>query len=208
MGDFLSWQTLIEIMLGISLSAAAGFRVFVPLLALSAVSVVGQVDLPTNFDWVETPQALALFAIACLLEVTGYFIPWVDHALDLVATPAAILAGTLMSASLAPDMNPLVQWTLALVAGGGTAGATKLLTNIVRGTSTATSGGFANPIWAFVELLGAIGLSVLGFTVPIVAGVMVLGLLGFGLVKLWQFVRPVLRAARSSNPSATLEQKS
>lgn len=185
MGDF--WHTLLEVMLGISLSAAAGFRVFVPLFALSAVSVLGHFDLPTNFDWIESPQALVMFAIACLLEITGYFIPWLDHGLDLVATPAAILAGTLMSASLAPDMNPLVQWTLAIVAGGGTAGITKLLTNLIRGTSTATSGGLANPIWALIELVGAIALSFLAFTVPILAGAVVLGLFGLGFVKLWQF---------------------
>lgn len=178
--DLWSWQTLLEVMLGISLSAAAGFRVFVPLFALSAVSVLGHLDLPTNFNWLESPQALAMFAIACLLEIAGYFVPWLDHALDLVATPAAILAGTVMSASLAPDMNPIAQWTLALVAGGGTAGITKLLTNLVRGTSTAASGGLANPVWALVELVA------------------VIGLLGFGVVKVWRFARRSFEATRRS----------
>ncbi|MBD3883638.1 DUF4126 domain-containing protein [Phormidium tenue FACHB-886] len=202
MDDLLNWQTLLEVMLGISLSAAAGFRVFVPLLALSAMSVLGHVDLPTQFDWVETPQALGLFSIACVLEVIGYFVPWLDHALDLVATPAAIAAGTLMSASLVPEMNPLAQWTLALVAGGGTAGITKLLTNLIRGTSTATSGGLANPLWALVELVGAIGLSVLGFTVPVLAGGAVIGLLGFGSFKLWQFLSGhKLTEIRKANPT-------
>ncbi|NEQ23984.1 MAG: DUF4126 domain-containing protein [Microcoleus sp. SIO2G3] len=194
-------------MLGISLSAAAGFRVFVPLFALSAVSVLGHFDLPTDFDWIETPQALAMFAIACLLEITGYFVPWLDHALDLVATPAAILAGTLMSASLVPDMNPLVQWTLAIVAGGGTAGITKLLTNLIRGTSTAASGGLTNPVWALVELAGAIALSVLAFTVPILAGAVVLGLFGFGFVKLWQFFsrRSPAQTVAGEGPPASIE---
>lgn len=202
MGDLISWQSLLEVMLGITLSAAAGFRVFVPLLALSAVSVLGHVDLPANFDWIETSPALIMFAIACLLEISGYFIPWLDHALDLVATPAAILAGTLMSASLAPaDMSPLIQWTLALVAGGGTAGITKLLTNLVRGTSTATSGGLANPIWALVELVGAIALSVLAFTVPVLAGFLVIGLIGFGFFKLWQFL-----SGRTAQPNSTLTE--
>ena len=188
MNDLLNWQTLLEVMLGISLSAAAGFRVFVPLLMLSIMSVLGHVDLPTQFDWVETPQALGMFAIACGLEILGYFVPWLDHLLDLVATPAAIAAGTLMSASLAPEMHPLVQWTLALVAGGGTAGITKLLTNVIRGTSTAASGGLANPLWALIELLGAIGLSVLAFTLPVLTGTIVIGLLVWGSLRLWQFI--------------------
>ncbi|MEA5628050.1 DUF4126 domain-containing protein [Nostoc sp. UHCC 0251] len=62
-------NTFIELLLGISLSVAAGFRVFVPLLALSVASVFGHFDLPTNFDWVETHQAVIVFAVACLLEI-------------------------------------------------------------------------------------------------------------------------------------------
>lgn len=182
-------HTVIELLLGISLSAAAGFRVFVPLLALSAVSVLGHYDLPPDFDWIENPQALSLFAIASVLEVIGYSIPWFDHALDFLATPAAVIAGTIVAASVSPDMNPLIQWTLAIVAGGGTAGLTKLLTNLLRGTSTAASGGLTNPIFAAIELVIAVLLSVLAFTVPAIAGLLVIGLFGFGIYWITQLVR-------------------
>ena len=188
MSQLLDPHVLIELMLAISLSAASGFRVFVPLLGLSAVSVLGHYDLPPNFDWIENPQALTLFAIASVLEVVGYSIPWFDHALDVLATPAAVIAGTVVAASVAPDMNPLVQWTLALVAGGGTAGLTKSLLNLLRGTSTAASGGLANPIFAALELVMSIVLSVLAFTVPVLAGVLVIALLGFALYKLAQLI--------------------
>ena len=197
MDQLFNLHTFIEILLGISLSAASGFRVFVPLLVLSAAAVIGHIDLPTNFDWVETPQALAVFAVACALEIGGYYIPWFDHLLDVAATPAAILVGTVVTASLAPDMNPLVQWTLALAAGGGTAGITKGLTNLLRATSTATSGGLANPIVATVELVIAIVLSVLAVTLPVVAGFAVIGLLAIALSKLWQFFSQ-LRLRQSS----------
>ncbi|MBE9013032.1 DUF4126 domain-containing protein [Pseudanabaenaceae cyanobacterium LEGE 13415] len=187
-----SFNTIIEILLGISLSAAAGFRVFIPLLVLSGVSVFGHYDLPTDFDWIESIQAFDLFAIASVLEIIGYSIPWFDHALDFLATPAAMIAGTIVAASVAPDMNPLIQWTLAIVAGGGTAGITKLLTNILRGTSTAASGGLTNPIFAAVELAIATLLSFLAITFPVIAGLLVIGLFGFGiyqaakLIKRWQ----------------------
>lgn len=188
MDHLLSIDTLIEVMLAVSLSAAAGFRVFVPLLVLSAAAVVGHINLATDLDWVETPQALAVFAIASLLEVSGYYIPWFDHLLDLVATPAAILAGTIVTASFAPEMNPLVQWTLALVAGGGTAGLTKGLMNFLRGTSTAASGGLTNPILATIELVIATALSVLAVTVPLVTGVVVLSILVVAIQRVWTFV--------------------
>ncbi|MBV9385402.1 MAG: DUF4126 domain-containing protein [Chroococcidiopsidaceae cyanobacterium CP_BM_ER_R8_30] len=181
-------NTLIEIMLGISLSAASGFRVFVPLLIMSTAAVFGHLNLPANLDWAETPQALSVLVAACLLEVGGYYIPWFDHLLDIVATPAAVLAGTIITASLTPDMNPVWQWTLAIVVGGGTAGLTKGLMNLFRVTSTAASGGLTNPILATIELVLATSISVLAVTLPLVAGVLVLGLLIFGTRKLWMFI--------------------
>lgn len=181
-------HTLIEILLGISLSAAAGFRVFVPLLVLSATAVLGHFNLPTDFDWVETPQALVMFAIACSLEIGGYYIPWFDHVLDTVATPAALIVGTFMAASVTPDLNPLAQWTLALVAGGGTAGLTKGFMNILRTTSTATSGGLTNPILSTVELAIATVLSLLAITLPLFAGLLVFGILIFATYRIWRFL--------------------
>jgi Domain of unknown function (DUF4126) len=188
---FLNLDTLIEFMLAISLSAAAGFRVFVPLLALSAASVLGHVDLPAHFDWIENPQALGLFAIACVLEIIGYSIPWMDHLLDILATPAAIITGTIVAASVAPEMDPLVKWTLALAAGGGTAGLTKGLMNILRATSTAVSGGLTNPIFSALELLTAAVLSVLAITAPVVAGLGVAAIVGFAVYRIWMFFAKV-----------------
>lgn len=185
MPSFPHFDLLIDVLLAISLSAASGFRVFVPLLALSVAAVFGHVELPANFDWLENPQALALFAIATLLEIIGYSIPWFDHVLDILATPAAILSGTIVAASVAPELDPLVKWTLAIVAGGGTAGITKGLMNLLRGTSTAASGGLTNPIFAAVELGIAIVLSVLAITVPVITGVLVIGGFGFAIYKPW-----------------------
>jgi hypothetical protein len=199
MSTFFNFDTLVELMLALSLSSAAGFRVFVPLLALSAAAVLGHIDLPTNFDWLENPQALGLFAIAAILEILGYAIPWFDHALDLVATPAAILAGTVMTASLAPEMDPLVKWTLALVAGGGTAGITKAVMNLLRGTSTASTGGLANPIFAALELLVAVTLSALAVTLPIAAGILVIGIFGFSMYKLWRFFEAYKNRTSTTN---------
>lgn len=188
MEQFLTPDILIEILLAISLSAAAGFRVFVPLLALSVASVFGHIDLPPNFDWIENPQAVALFSVATVLEIVGYSIPWFDHLLDVLATPTAIIAGTIVAASVAPEMDPFVKWTLALVAGGGTAGITKGLMNLLRGTSTAATGGIANPLFAAFELAIATILSVLAITFPVLAGFLVIGVIGFAIYRIWIFV--------------------
>jgi hypothetical protein len=183
----LDLNTFIEFLLGISLSAAAGFRVFVPLLVLSAASVFGHLDYPTDLNWLESPQAFAVFAVACVLEITGYYIPWLDHILDIAATPAAVIAGTVVAASVTPDMNPIAQWTIALIAGGGSAGITKGLMNILRLTSTGVSGGLTNPVVSTIELVSAIALSVLAIALPAVAGIIVISILIFAIQRIWKF---------------------
>jgi hypothetical protein len=190
-------EPFLEILLAISLSVATGFRVFVPLAVLSAAAVFGHLDYPTEFDWIESSQALIVLSIACALEIGGYYIPWFDNFLDTLSTPAAVIAGTIVAASVTPDLDPIAQWTLALIAGGGTAGLTKGLTTILRGTSTATSGGLTNPILATIELVIATVLSVLAIVVPAVTGFLVIGILVFAVLKLRKFF------AAQASPSST-----
>jgi len=195
----ISFDSFIELLLGISLSAAVGFRVFVPFLVLSLAAVVGHIDLPSQFDWMETSPALIVLALACVLEIGGYYVPWFDNALDFIATPLAILLGTFIVGHTSSDLNPVLQWTLAIIAGGGTAALTKGLMNLLRGTSTAMSGGITNPILATIELVVAIALTLLALTLPLVAGVLVVGILGFALYKVVGF----LLSLRSRQPDST-----
>lgn len=185
----INWETLLDLMLGIGLSAAAGFRVFVPLLVMSAAAVLGHVDLPTDFDWIESDQALIVFAAASLMEIVGYYIPFLDVLLDTIATPAAIIAGTLITASLASDLNPFLQWTVAIIAGGGTAGLTKGTTAIIRVIATAVFAGLSNPVIATIELVLAITLAVLAITVPVLTGVVLLAGFAIAVQRIRKFFR-------------------
>jgi len=83
-------ETLFSVSAGVGLSAACGFRVFVPLLVMSIASLSGHLPLAHGFEWIGTYPALVSFAVATCVEVLGYYIPWVDHALDTIATPAAM----------------------------------------------------------------------------------------------------------------------
>src|SRR5216683_7976823 len=109
--------TLLSICVGIGLSAACGFRLFVPLLVMSIASLSGHLTLSHGFEWIGSYPALMAFAVATFVEVAGYYVPWVDNLLDTIATPAAIVAGTLMTASLVTDLSPFLKWTLAIIAG-------------------------------------------------------------------------------------------
>lgn len=175
----MNMETLLAICAGLGLSAACGFRVFVPLLVMSIAVNAGHLGVAPGFAWIGTPPALIAFSLATVLEIGGYYIPWLDHFLDTVATPAAIVAGTIVTASMVTDVSPFLRWTLAAIAGGGLAGAVQGTTILARLASTATTGGLGNPIIATLELGGALFGSLAAVIAPIVALILMLAVFGF-----------------------------
>jgi hypothetical protein len=155
--------------LGLGLAAACGFRVFVPLLVMSAAAYTGHIDLGAGFEWIGSLPALLAFATATVVEVAAYYIPWVDHLLDSVSGPAAIVAGTVVTASSLTDVDPFLKWSLAIIGGGGLAGLVKGSTTIARGASTLSTAGLANPLLSTMELGTSFVLSALAVLLPLLA---------------------------------------
>ncbi len=160
-------EWILSLCIGIGLSAACGFRVFLPLQVMSVAAFCGHLNLAPGFEWIGTPVALAAFTIATTIEIAGYYVPWVDHFLDTIAAPAAFVAGTIITASMVKDMSPFLQWTLAAIAGGGAASLVQGSTMLVRTISTATTSGLANPVVATLELGGALMTSLLALVAPV-----------------------------------------
>lgn len=160
---------LLSLCIGIGLSAACGFRVFVPLLIMSVAAKTGHLALVPAFQWIGSDVALWTFAIATILEIGAYYIPLVHHVLDVIATPVAIIAGIIITASMVGGLDPYLKWTLAVIAGGGAAGLVHTATAVTRGASTATTGGLANPIFATIELGSSFLTSVLAVIAPVAA---------------------------------------
>jgi len=167
-------ETVLSIALGIGLSAACGFRIFVPLLIMSVAAYSGQMTLSAGFEWIGTLPALIAFATATILEILAYYIPWLDHVLDAIATPAAVVAGVIASASVITDVSPLLRWTLALIGGGGIAGLVQGATVLARLKSTAFTGGLGNPVVSTAELFGSVAASLLAILVPILCVILIL----------------------------------
>ena len=159
----------LSIALGVGLAAAVGLRVFLPMLVMSVAAWSGHLALGAGFAWLATPPALLMLSVATLLEILAYYIPGIDNLLDALATPAAVIAGTVVSAAVMTDLPPLVKWTTAAIAGGGAAGLTQGLTALLRAKSTLTTGGLANHILATGELGGALLLSLLAVAAPFLA---------------------------------------
>jgi hypothetical protein len=120
----------LSITLGIALAAATGFRVFLPMLIVSGAAYTGHLSLDETFAWL-TPSALTMLNVAALAETLAYYIPAVDNLLDALAIPAALIAGTIVSAAVMTDVPPMVKWTAAVIAGGGIAGLTQGVTGIL-----------------------------------------------------------------------------
>jgi hypothetical protein len=163
-------EPLLGIPLGLTLSTAAGLRIFVPLLLTGLAGRFGYLPLTPSMSWIASDAALLAFATATLLEIGAYYVPWLDNALDALATPAAVTAGVVATAAVTPELSPLLRWTLAIVAGGGVAGIVQAGTALLRLKSSAFTAGAGNSLIATGELMGALALSVLAFLAPLLAG--------------------------------------
>jgi hypothetical protein len=167
-------ELVISAFLGIGLAAAVGFRIFLPFLMISLAAQFELVQLSPDFEWIGSHTAVVLFGTASILELLAYYIPWFDNLLDGITAPAAIICGSLIMASAMVDIDPWIKWTLATIAGGGTAGLIKGTSSTTRAISSVTTAGLGNSVVATIEVLGSIVLSVLSIFAPIVAIIVVL----------------------------------
>lgn len=162
-------QTGLALCVGVSLAAACGFRVFVPMLVMAlGVRLVG-LQIDENLAWLSSDTAIACLGAATLAEVLAYYIPVVDNLLDTIAGPAALVAGAVVTGGMLGDLPDWLQWGTGIVAGAGAAGAVQLGTTALRAAGTATTAGVGNPIISTMEnILATIG-SVLAVLLPLLA---------------------------------------
>ena len=168
-------ETLVGACIGIGLAAACGMRVFIPLLVLGLASRVGVVSLSESTAWLASTPALCTLGVACLVEVAAYWLPSIDHALDVMAAPAALAAGTLVAASQFGEFTPALSWGLGAIAGGGAAGLSTATSVSTRGVGTLSTAGVVNPLISAVQTALSAVVSVLAVVVPVaLAAVLVL----------------------------------
>ena len=176
----MNFETILSICLGIGLASASGFRVFLPMFALSLASYFNIIPLNESWAWIGGIPALISFGVAMIFEIFGYYIPFVDNLLDTVATPLAAVAGFIIMASTVVDISPTMTTILAIIAGSGSASAMQGLTTTTRLASSVKTAGIGNPVVSTAETGTAITLSSLAIFLPIVAVVLVVII--FGLI--------------------------
>jgi hypothetical protein len=168
-GDDVTPESLLGVGVGLALAAAAGFRVFVPLLILSLAARSGWIELSPSFSWLATTSASMALGTAMILEIAAYYVPFFDNLLDTLAAPVAVLAGIVASASVLTDLPPWLQYSIAIIGAGGTAGVVHASTSLLRLKSSAATAGLGNPILATLELGGSIVIAVLAVLAPLIA---------------------------------------
>jgi hypothetical protein len=186
-------ETIVSFLLGIGLSAAVGFRVFVPMLLVSLTSMAGWITLSPGFEWMGTPVAALVFGMATLAELLAFLVPWISNALDSIATPAATIAGVIMMAAVLTEMSPIARWALAIIAGGGVALTVQGATVVTRAAAAGATGGAASPIVGLVEAIGALVITITTIVIPAIMGTLIL-IVVFLLLRI---VIPKFRAIRT-----------
>lgn len=193
---------LLSVFIGIGLAAATGFRVFLPMFAVSLASYLHWIPTNENFEWLSSLPALITTGIAMIAEILAYYIPFVDHLLDMVSISMATVAGSILFASQFTELGTFPQWALALIAGGGTAATISSGFAGIRAASTATTGGLGNPVVGTTETAGAGLMSFLAMAAPVIAAILAvitLVLIVFLGKKAWR----KLKSIKKANSTAT-----
>jgi len=188
-------EFVMALFIGIGLSATVGFRVFTPLLITSIAEKASMVTLAEGFSWIGSTPALIAFLVATILEIASAYIPFVDQLLKTLATPIAIIAGVLLTASFIGNMDPLLTWSIAIIAGGSTATVSQLTTTTVKGVSTVSTAGLGNGLISFGEGIIAVVMSIISLFLPIVAALIVLTI----FISFFIIVRTLRRKRKRTN---------
>jgi|TARA_Y100000996_G_scaffold78335_1_gene53071 hypothetical protein len=163
---------VIAAFMGISLAAASGFRVFLPPFLMSLAVKVSLIDIDlvgSQFEFFTSTPAIIILGIATVAEFAAYYTPWIDNILDTIATPAAVLAGIGVTAISLEGSEPIVQWAIAVIAGGGMSATIQTATVATRGISSTFTLGVANPVVATSENIASVALTIIAILFPILA---------------------------------------
>jgi len=188
---------ILSFFLGLGLSAAAGFRIFLPLLSMSLAAHFGVIPLEESWQWVGSFPAILALSFASIVEILAYYIPWVDNILDTVSVPMAGIAGTLLMATVMTDLSPMLKWSLAIIAGGGAASTISATSATTRMASSIGTAGIANPIISTIETITALILSVVSVLIPFFAFLMVL-MIAYFIYKAYKTFKPKLEVKKDN----------
>lgn len=154
-------ETFLAILIGFGLSVACGFRLFIPLLVVGSAAYTGELELPEGFTWLGERPVLKVFSFVLVCEIISYEIPVISSVLDIIETPLVFVAGTILSALMLTDMDPLLQWGLAAIVGGGSAALVHVGTAVLRNGLLVSTAGVGSSLLSIAEDAVSVTLAIL-----------------------------------------------
>jgi hypothetical protein len=151
--------------LAYSLTTAAGVRAMLALAIVAVAIRLGLLHPAAEFMWLASPLSMWILIVVAVAEICADKVPIVDHLLHFAQVAvkpaaAAIIVGGTLHAQATPALIFLMVIG-ALNALGVHAGIAT-----VRGASTVTTAGLANPIVSAAEDVGAAGSIIVSFVAP------------------------------------------
>lgn len=209
-GDAPYAGAVLEFLVGSGLAAAAGLNAWMPLLVLGlADRLVEAVELPAGWTWLSSDIALWLVGILLVVEIVADKIPAVDSLNDILQTvirPAsggvAFGAGATAETVRVDDPSSLLAdavWA-PIVAGVVIALAVHALKASARPLANLATAGLAAPLVSTAEDVSSLALAVAAIFVPVLAGMLLLGLVVAAILVVRR--RRRLRSSRLAAPPA------
>ena len=187
-------------LLGLGLASATGLRTFLPLLMLAVAARFGLFGITLNeqMSWLGSLPAIAALTVAAVAEFAGDKIPVVDHGLNVLGAFTRPVAGAVAAMSVFAGLDPTTAAVAGIIVGAPTAFAFNAAQGGARLTSTATTGGLANPVLSFIEDLLSVFTVVLAFLAPVLVPIflLILAVLVFRLANRIREGRPAATVAR------------
>jgi hypothetical protein len=155
-----------------ALSTSIGLRPFLTLAIASLAMHFGYLHPSHAFAFLGTDGATALLAALAIAEFAGDKIPLIDHTLHVLHIATKPIAAAVIVGSTLPNLGPGDAVTYALMATGA-ANALAIHTGVaaLRGASTLTTAGLANPIISLIEDVTSIAATLIAFLAPFAAAV-------------------------------------
>lgn len=177
---------MLEFLVGSGLATAAGLNAWMPLFVLGlADRFVPAVELPAGWAWLSSDVALWIVGALLVVEIVADKIPAVDSVNDAIQTfvrPAAggVAFGAGSSAETVrvddPDLLTGTVW-VPIAVGVLIALAVHVVKAAVRPAANAATAGVAAPVVSTIEDVTSLGLSVLAIVVPVIALLVIAGLI-------------------------------
>ncbi|MBV6478371.1 MAG: hypothetical protein HGGPFJEG_01125 [Ignavibacteria bacterium] len=150
---------------GICLCSAVGFRIFLPFVILSIFSDIYGVPVFLAEGFISFTLFIVLMILS-LLEIAGYYNPWIDNMLDLITTPLSLAAGIFMMSIFMDNVNPVIKWLISVIIGGGTSLNIHLMSVKGRALASTFRSGYGNTVFSTIELVSSIIVTIIAIYNP------------------------------------------